>query len=436
MSLLNLPGYEILTVHERQHDIYINLKPSRQNTFCRHCRSSSIRKKGVREQFYFDLPIRNKRVGLNIHVQGYLCHECGRYSQIHLPAICDDHSMTVRLLAYIQKASLQKPFTHIADTIGVSESNVRKIFKEYVEILERENRFETPRVMGMDEIHLCGRSRAVITNIEERTIIEMIKDRNKTSILSYLGSLEKAYIVMNVAIDMWKPYRDAVNEALPNAVIVIDKFHVVRLANNALEAYRKELRRTLSGKQRTDLKNDRFLLLKRRAMLSAHESFTLSYWENNYPMLARMYDLKEQFFEIYEANTKEEAYDRYAAFEAKLTNDIKPYFNDLIRAVGNWHTEIFAYFDHPVTNAYTESMNSVIRHIDRMGRSYSFETIRAKMLYSKSLHKTQKPKMEKSRSAYEIGFAKYTPYHTEEKIRNFGVDIFKLAQSFERGEFD
>jgi len=344
--------------------------------------------------------------------------------------------MTVRLLAYIQKASLQKPFTHIADAIGVSESNVRKIFKEYVEILERENRFETPRVMGMDEIHLCGRSRAVITNIEERTIIEMIKDRNKTSILSYLGSLEKAYIVMNVAIDMWKPYRDAVNEALPNAVIVIDKFHVVRLSNNALEAYRKELRRTLSGKQRTDLKNDRFLLLKRRAMLSAHESFTLSYWENNYPMLARMYDLKEQFFEIYEANTKEEAYDRYAAFEAKLTSDIKPYFNGLIRAVGNWHTEIFAYFDHPVTNAYTESMNSVIRHIDRMGRSYSFETIRAKMLYSKSLHKTQKPKMEKSRSAYEIGFAKYTPYHTEEKIKNFGVDVFKLAQALERGEFD
>lgn len=81
-------------------------------------------------------------------------------------------------------------------------------------------------------------------------------------------------------------------------------------------------------------------------------------------------------------------------------------------------------------------MNSVIRHIDRMGRSYSFETIRAKILYAKSLHNTQKQKMKKSRSTYGVGFAKYTPYHTEEKIKNFGVDIFKLAQALERGEFE
>lgn len=163
----------------------------------------------------------------------------------------------------------------------------------------------------------------------------MIKDRNKTSIIFYLSNLENPYVVMNVAIDMWKPYRDSVNEVLPDVVIVIDKFHVLRLANNALESYRKKLRRSLNSKQKNDLKNDRFLLLKRKSMLSVQESFIVSYWENNYPMLAKMYRLKEQFFDIYEANSKNDTYNRYAEFEAQLANEVKPYFDDLIRAVGN-----------------------------------------------------------------------------------------------------
>ncbi len=44
--------------------------------------------------------------------------------------------------------------------------------------------------------------------------------------------------------------------------------------------------------------------------------------------------------------------------------------------------EILAYFDHPVTNAYTESLNSLIRVMNRLGRGYSFEALRAKLLFA------------------------------------------------------
>jgi len=439
MPLLNLSGYEILNIDEQEYDIFIDLKPINDNEHCKHCQSTSIRKKGVKSQFYFDLPIRNKRVGLNVRVQGYLCSDCNRYSQIYLPAISSDHSMTSRLVTYIQKTALQKPFTHIADMIGVSESNIRKIFKEYVVILEKDTKFETPKVMGIDEIHLSGRARAVITNIEEKTIVEMFKNRNKTTIISYLQSLDKPYVVLNVAIDMWKPYKDSVNLVLQDAVVVIDKFHVIKMVNEALERCRKDVKRSLTHKQRLDLKNDRFLLLKRKHTLTDKESFMVSYWENNYPNLAKMYYLKEQFFEIYDAKTKEEAYDRYAKFESELTQEIKPYWNILVRAVGNWHNEIFAYFNYPVTNAYTEAMNSVIRHVDRMGRSYSFETIRAKMLYSKSIHKTKKPKIQKRRTMERSGYmeiSKYAPPPVREKeeVKNYGVDILELAKLLENGD--
>jgi len=443
---LNLP-YKILKQEETDHDIFFHLETIDKPSACLLCNSPDIRKKDKLKNFYFDIHVRGKRVGLSIYAQRYLCKSCKKSFKEVLPEIHSKHSMTNRLVKYIEEKSLQRPFTHLAEEIGCTEGTIRKIFRNHRDTLAAQIKFETPKVMGIDEIHLAKRARAVITNINERTIIEMFKDRNKTTIIKYLESLENSHIVLNVAIDMWKPYKDAVNGVLPHSIVVIDKFHVVKMANSALEKYRKELRASLTSKQRIDLKNDRFLLLKRKSTLSPKEDMIVSYWENNYPILAKMYYLKEQFFEIYEANSKEEAYTRYSEFENQLTQEVKPYWYEVTRAVGNWHTEIFAYFDYPVTNAYTEAMNSVIRHVDRMGRSYSFETIRAKMLYTKSIHKTKRPKMNKQ---YDLGIpafckkttpsiGRYLPPQSvdivEEKNKdiNYGVDMEKLVKEIQKG---
>ena len=432
---LDLSEYKLLKKDEKEHDIIFHLSTMKKPTDCKFCTQKTIRKYRKRNQFYFDTPSRGKRVGLHIEVQSYLCKKCNKSFIEELPKINPKRSMTTRLLKYIEEKSLQRPFTHLAEEIGCTEGTIRKIFKAHVETLAAQIKFETPKVMGIDEIHLAKRARAVITNINERTIIEMFKDRNKTTIINYLQGLENSHIVLNVAIDMWKPYKDAVHTVLPHSVVVIDKFHVVKMANSALEKYRKELRASLTSKQRIDLKNDRFLLLKRKNTLSAKEDMIVSYWENNYPILAKMYLLKEQFFEIYEATSKEEAYTRYSEFENQLTSEVKHYWHEVTRAVGNWHTEIFAYFDYPVTNAYTEAMNSVIRHMDRIGRSYSFETIRAKMLYTKSIHKTKRPKMDKKVSMQKSTVMEMSRFNygvptfpKKVKVKNFGVDMEKLAK--------
>ena len=81
--------------------------------------------------------------------------------------------MTNRLVKYIEEKSLQRPFTHLAEEIGCTEGTIRKIFRNHRDTLAAQIKFETPSVMGIDEIHLAKRARAVITNISERTIIEM-----------------------------------------------------------------------------------------------------------------------------------------------------------------------------------------------------------------------------------------------------------------------
>ncbi|MFX8262299.1 transposase, partial [Acinetobacter baumannii] len=81
--------------------------------------------------------------------------------------------------------------------------------------------------------------------------------------------------------------------------------------------------------------------------------------------------------------------------------EVRDAFSDLIRAFTNWQPFILNYFEHPVTNAYTESLNSLIRVMNRLGRGYSFEALRAKILFTEGAHKKSlvKPKFERRRPA-------------------------------------
>ncbi len=95
-------------------------------------------------------------------------------------------------------------------------------------------------------------------------------------------------------MDMWQPYRDAVNRVLPNAIIVIDRFHVVKMANEAVEKDCKNLRSQMTNGEVKQLKKDRFLMLRRRSGLDATQEFLLSGWTENYPVLHDLYHVKER----------------------------------------------------------------------------------------------------------------------------------------------
>ena len=112
------------------------------------------------------------------------------------------------------------------------------------------------------------------------------------------------------------------------------------------------------------------------------------------------YRLKEDFDAVYEWPGSPEAV--LAAFEAwnKVeVPEVRDAFGDLIRAFTNWQPWILNYFDHPVTNAYTESLNSLIRVMNRLGRGYSFDALRAQILFTEGAHKYKlyRPKFERRR---------------------------------------
>lgn len=192
-------------------------------------------------------------------------------------------------------------------------------------------------------------------------------------------------------MDMWNPYKSAVNTVIPHAKIVIDRFHVVKLANAALEKIRKANRQNVSAKDRRQLMRDRYVLLRRHKDLNNFDDqIKLLMWTDMFPLLGQAYELKEQFFDIYEAESTKEAYKLYQNWFSNVPKELMTYFEDLIKAINNWEEEIFNYFNSPITNAYTEPLNRLIKTMNHVDRGYSFEALRAKILFTKGYRKVKK----------------------------------------------
>ncbi len=112
-------------------------------------------------------------------------------------------------------------------------------------------------------------------------------------------------------------------------------------------------------------------------------------------------------------------------------------FEPILTVIGNWRTEIFNYFDNPITNAYTESLNNLIRVMNRLRRGYSFDALRAKILFTEGVHAIKKPKYPKRGATMEDSMFAYKIFSRSidiEQETNYGARISTLTALIENGD--
>jgi len=138
--------------------------------------------------------------------------------------------------------------------------------------------------------------------------------------------------------------------------------------------------------------------------------------------------------------SRQEAEHEYDNWLKCITPEIQPYFEPLTRAVENWHEEIFSYFDflpNPITNAYTESLNGLIKLANKNGRGYKFDVLRAKILFTEGMHKISYPKFNKhiGQETDQILSFLVSEHGEDYQTRDHGTDIYTLIQKMEGGSF-
>ncbi|MEY2838407.1 MAG: hypothetical protein RJB60_706, partial [Pseudomonadota bacterium] len=186
---------------------------------------------------------------------------------------------------------------------------------------------------------------------------------------------------------------------------------------DSIEKVRKAVRKGLETKERLKLKDDRFVLLSRKHNLGDRGLEKLSSWSSQYPILAAAYEAKERFHDIYSYKTKDDAMRSAEEWEASIPDEVAWAFREVKGALRSWWDEIFNYYDRPISNAYTESNNNLAKGMNRMGRGYSFDVIRARLLFDDEARRdTRTVVRKKTRKAVQ-----------RPSVQDFGMDMGRIT---------
>lgn len=443
-DFLRLPHLRTLEVGDHGDHYEVLAEGLVDPTACPAC-GNGLHGHGSQDQEYLDTPAHGKQVLIRIRRRRFRCKGCGKTLFEPLPAIDGKRLATARLIAYVEQRCLQKSFLELSREVGVDDKTVRHIFDDYIARMTKEVVFEVPEVLGIDELKIIGQYRAVITNIEQLALYDLLPSRKKADLLRYFKRMPERERVRVLTMDLWSVYRQVAHAAFPGRLIVADRWHVVRIANDSVEKVRKQVRKTLDTRTRLKLKDDRFILLTRYDNLTDEQRELLAYWQDQFPELVAAYHLKERFHDLYFGDGRTHAERLGRQWCDEIPESLAWAFREAKGALLSWWDEIFNYYEYPISNAYTESVNRLAKDMNRMGRGYSFEVIRARLVYDeKARRKTRNSIRGRARAGdldtttaiQFVRLAETKPSETQGNYVEYGPHIPTLCDLLEAGHFE
>lgn len=319
----------------------------------------------------------------------YRCQDCGktfsesnsfieRYQQIPCSEI--EH--------IIQELADPVPSSLIAHRHGISTTTVMRHFARAVRATKEDTVPEPSlsAVISLDEFrgNAGAKFQVVVNDLQHRKCCDIIDDRSAATLYDKFRnySLTDRANVELVSIDLSPFFRKLVEECLPNAQIAADKFHAVRLANDALDSIRKEVQAGLDPAQRKWFKNARRTLLKREQKLTSKEHINLSRMFSFSEKLAHAHALKEEYCSLFDSIDRADFKERLRRFkEHVLAAGIAP-FRRVLKTLEEWKEEIWNGIRTGYNNGFTEGCNNTIKVLKRVCYGFrNFENFRRRILY-------------------------------------------------------
>jgi len=389
--LVGVDGLVVIEVQRAGEQLDLQVELLARAAGCPHCGGTELRVKERPLVRVRDLPIAGRLTELVWRKRRYRCGDCARtFTETHeqLPA---RQRVTARFRARLaDRVSDGAAHAEVAREERTSRYQVARAFADRA--VQLEARDDRPRRLSLDEAHhRRGHELAtVVSDLDRRCVIEVIDGRDRRTIERWLSALpiEVRAGIEVVSIDPYDAYRYAIRAALPHARIVCDHFHLVRGANTALDAVRRERQRHAKARRpkgvrrsgqhaawRPDLYRARHRLLKARERLTERERRRLAALFERDPLMAEAWGLKERFRDVYRAADHAEAERRLELFLAAVDRAALPAFDAFAKGIRLWRQELLAYFDEPTTNGYAEGIINKVKVIKR--RAYGIPTFTA-----------------------------------------------------------
>ena len=307
------------------------------------------------------------------------CRRCGvRTEQVPWGATASRFSWAFEeWVAYLAQITDQ---THVHKLTGVAWVTVGQIIERVVQRRLSPDRLVNLRRIGIDEFSYRKRHRylTIVVDHDRRRVVWAAEGRNAETLRAFFRELgpQTCAAVELVSIDMAGGYKKAIAEFLPTAQVIYDRFHVQRLAGDALDAVRRSLVREAAAAEDDDesqaIKKTRWVLLKGWHRLDAEERARLHEVQRINRPLYRGYLLKETLagaLDYRQPVRAEKALKSWIAWACR--SRLQPFVR-VARTLRAHFDGVLAYIRHRLTNGLAEGLNNKLRIISR--RAYGFHS--------------------------------------------------------------
>jgi len=384
-KILNLQGVLVKNVTHSHFFTMIDIEMPVSTHTCPCCGTHTSYIHDYRRQLIRDIPAFGQPIILNYRRRRYRCPHCGKcFSEQH-PFVPRYHRMTSRLVAHIiNQLRCECSFTSVAKSVNLSVSTVIRVF----DILSFPRPKKLPHVFAIDEFK--GNTgnikyQCIITDPASKRVLDILPDRSQQQLIDYLKQWDSKSRkrVRYFVSDMWQQYTDIASAFFKNATQIIDRYHFIRQILWAFDNVRKRVQKLYGDRNRKLFKHSKRLLIKRSSKLKDYEAERINAMMYISDELRQAYYLKEAFYTVIDAQSREEAKRLMADWILSAQNSGIPEYTSCSNTLINWQTGILNLFDVPYSNGFTEGCNNKIKVIKRNAYGYrNFERFRKRILHA------------------------------------------------------
>jgi transposase len=385
-------GYEYVRTEYQGGRTTFTIRQDDKALRCPVCGSRDVRPKGRVERRFRSLPIGSRATVVALPVPRVACDACHVTRQVGVPFADPRRSYTKSFERYALELSRRMTILDVAKHLGVSWDVVKDIQKRDLGRRYARPKLKHLRQIAIDEIAVAKRHRylTVVLDLESGAVVFVGDGKGGAALRPFWRRLRRCKArVEAVAMDMSAAYRDAVSTYLPEATIVFDHFHVIKLFNDRLSDLRRSLYHQADEAQKEVLKGSRWLLLRSPENLDSERDEGARLEEAlklNKP-LATAYYLKEDLRRFWEQPGKRFAAAFLDGWVRRAEASGVRILQQMAKTLEARRTGLLAYYEYPISTGPLEGTNNKIKTMKR--QAYGFRDREFFKLKILAIHETR-----------------------------------------------
>lgn len=381
--IIGLPGIELESA-KRDKEIEIKARAAFRPS-CIHCGNYRCRIKAS-----FVRKLKHTRQGtrlLTLHVQShkYKCNRCGRFFNLRIPGVLPRRRSTENFRQEIyEKHHGGISQSLLSKTCGISHATVERWYQDFVKYRVNELKSRhSPKVLGIDEHFFTKKDGFATTlcDLANHKVYDVILGRSELSLKPSLERIPERFRTRIVVMDLSETYRAICRRHFPSALIVADRFHVIRLVNH-------HFLKSWQSIDPTGRKNRGLLSLMRRheKNLSPQQRANLAKYLSAHPVLQEAYEFKQKLCALLLLHTNRKDVLRRSVHELLLMiHQLKETSLEPLRALGltleKWQEEIARMLRFRKSNGITEGFHTKMEMLSRQAFGFrNFNNYRLRVL--------------------------------------------------------